>query len=234
MRIQTTWWLAVLFLLPTARVFGMAGTTRIAGPDTAIECERVYTYGWPGGTSALVNAPARQNAWQPWFGECPNDVIHFELVPGDMPQLNALIQRLAEIEAPVRRIVLSPGTEPSGLGFVTSLESGNAIPTVFALGSQPILDRWWGHLPADKKFGVHHHETLPRAMPPTLTIYVEHKMVELDALKIPLDIEIGAVKVRPEQTEEFSAVLTKIEELVSEHQQLREERLPPASLQKRP
>lgn len=234
MRILTTWWLAVLFLLPTASVLGMASTTRIAEPGTVIGVEWVKTYGWPEGTLALVNGPARQNAWQPWFSEHPNDVIHFEMVPGDMQQLNALIQRLAEIQSPVRRIVLSPGTEPSALGFVTSLEPGNSIPAVFAIGSQPMLDRWWERLPADKQFGVHHYEAPPRAVPPTLTIYLEHEMVELDALKVPLDFEIGVVKVRPEQAEEFSAVLKEIEEFVSEHQQLREERLPPASLQKRP
>ena len=221
-----------LILVTTAPAFGAAGTSRVGEPGVELPAESVEHYGWPEGVLAIINDPARRNGWQPWFSEWPNDIIHFEMAPAEMDQLNALIQRLAEVRAPVRRVVLSPAAEPSGLGFVTQLEPGNAVPAVFALGSQPVIDQWYDRLPEDKRFGVHQFEEAPTAMPPTLTVYVGHDMVDLEKLRVPLVLEVAVVELRSVPEDQRPPMLEKLDAYASEHQRQRAERLPPESIRK--
>ena len=57
-----------------------------------------------------------------------------------------------------------------------------------------MLDRWYKTLPevapGVRRFGMDWYREPPTAMPPTLTLYVGHEAVDLDSLKVPLNVEV--------------------------------------------
>ena len=146
---------------------------------------------WPAGAGELVNDPARTVGLNSWFSEWPNDVNQYGFEIATMDDLNRLIKKLAEIKTEVKQLRLCPQKEPRGLGWVTSLPEGNNTPVIFSIGDQSRIDEWYKHV--RKPFGKMEFLAAPIAVPPTLTIYVQNKAVDLDKLEIPegITVEVG-------------------------------------------
>jgi hypothetical protein len=138
--------------------------------------------GWPKGTLELVNTPLRQDAWHPFFSECPNDRYYFGFKPRTIREMNEIMELLARVD-PKCAVILSP--ERVGQGE----EKG--MTAVFSLGSQKIMDQWFLRLP-DGKFGVHKFEAAPKVPAPQMTLHVGALAAELSGLRVPPDMILGA------------------------------------------
>lgn len=148
---------------------------------------------WPAGVGDLVNDPSRTSGWNSSFSEWPNDVNQYSLEIKSTEKLNRLIIKLSAIKTKVRQIHLSYQKEPAGLGWVTRLPEGNGIPVIFSIGDQSQIDAWYMNV--RQQFGVMKFTKASEAVPPTLTIFVQNRSVDLDKLKIPkgIDVSIGCV-----------------------------------------
>lgn len=147
--------------------------------------------GWPVGIVDVVNDECRTVGWNFWFSECPNDVNHYAFAAKSTDDLNRLLKRLAATKAEGICVQLALGSEYPARGF-SFLKPGNGIPAVLAFGNQVQLNEWYSRLeevePGVRKFGVHRYTEPPTAIPPTLTIYVEHPAVDLAKLVVPDEI----------------------------------------------
>ena len=207
----------VAFVMCTGFAWAAGGT------DVVVESgERAHVFKtWPRGTGNIVNDRCRTTGWQPWFSEWPNDVQHYALVIESTDDLNRLLAKISKIEGDLKHIRLACQIEPSSLGFVTSMPKGNGIPVMFTIGDQKQIDDWYKELGntdgnddltkalakglvlekprrgVDKKFGKMTFARVPTAIPPTLTIFVQNPLVELEQLKIPagIDVFVGQVPV---------------------------------------
>jgi hypothetical protein len=171
---------------------------------------------------ALINDPLRGDGWTPCFSEWPNDVNHYAMRVKSPKDVQHLIDLLVEIEGSSVSVFLAPGSEPTGLGFTTSLPEGNGIGATFSVGSQKRIDQWYEHLdkvkPGVRKFGVHIYEKPPIALPPTLTLYVGNEAVDLATFQIPVKVDVGrrySEKYRDEHKDDRA--VQEIEKLVKEH-----------------
>jgi hypothetical protein len=144
---------------------------------------------WPRGVDALVNDASRTTGWNAWFSEWPNDVHQYAFEIKSTDDINRLITRLAAIKANMLQIRLSHRKEPDGLGWVTRIPQGNRIPVIFSIGDQARIDAWYKQV--QKPFGVLEFTRPPVAIPPTLTIFVQNKLVNLEELKIPKGIGVS-------------------------------------------
>jgi hypothetical protein len=174
-------------LLVCSIAYGVAGSDRIATPGRPTTVSKSL----PRGTAEFVNLPSRTEGWNDWFSEWPNDVNHYLYGADDTAEINALIEQFAKIESARLQIRLAPLPEPRGLGWTTSLKKGNGAAAVFSIGDQAILDRWYEQLDGGK-FGVMEFTGKPIAAPPTLTLFVDHKAIDLGVLKIPPRISVAA------------------------------------------
>ncbi len=145
---------------------------------------------WLEGASELVNAASRTSGWNSWFSQWPNDGNQYAFEIKSTGDLNLLIEKLAVIKSDLRQIRLSHLKEPKGLGWVTRVPEGNGIPVIFSIGDQARIDEWFKRV--RKPFGVMEFTATPEAVPPTLTIFVQNKVVKLDELIIPEDIDVLA------------------------------------------
>jgi hypothetical protein len=144
--------------------------------------------GWPEGVGELVNDPMRTTGWYSWFTEWPNDVRQYGFEVKSTDEINRLIEKLGSIKSDLRQIRLSHLKEPSGLGWVTLLPEGNNIAVIFSIGDQRRIDEWYKTV--SKPFGVMEFTAAPMAVPPTLTIFVQNKAVNLEQLRIPKGIHV--------------------------------------------
>jgi hypothetical protein len=144
----------------------------------------------PEGVGVLVNAGSRTSGWNSWFSEWPNDVNQYAFEIKSTDDLNRLIEKLAAIKCDLRQIRLSYLKEPNGLGWVTRVPEGNGISVIFSIGDQARIDEWFKHV--RKPFGAMEFTATPEAIPPTLTIFVQNEVVNLDALTIPEGIDVLA------------------------------------------
>lgn len=178
-------WTAWLWTLAVINVTCAAG-------GTAIVAHREQPVGasdsWADGVADLINDPVRTTGWNSWFSEWPNDVNHYAMEIQNMDDLNRLIVKLARIQSDLKEVRLCVMKEPRGLGWVTSLDEGNGIPVMFTLGDQQRMNEWYAQV--RKPFGVMKFVDTPVAVPPTLTIFVMHPLVDLSALKIPTNITV--------------------------------------------
>ena len=164
--------------------------------------------GWPPGTGEIVNDPCRTKGWNPLFSEWPNDVHHYALVIDSTDDLNRLIAKLAGIKSDLQQIRLSCQTEPRSLGFVTSMPEDNGISVLFTIGDQKQIDDWFKQLEdsddnhdlvttlvkgvvvptpdrrTEKQFGKMTFAFAPTAIPPTLTVFVQNPLVDLEQLMV--------------------------------------------------
>lgn len=174
-------------LLVASVAHGIAGSSRIAEPGRPTTISESL----PQGTAEFVNLPSRTEGWNDWFSEWPNDVNHYLYRAHDPAQINALIEQFARIQSDRLQIRLAPLPEPKGLGWTTSLKTGNGVAAVFSIGDQAILDRWYEQLDG-RRFGVMEFTGKPIAVPPTLTLFVDHQAIDLGSLKIPPQISVAA------------------------------------------
>lgn len=172
---------------------GMSGTSQVAWPGKPVAA----VADWPAGVLELINDPLRTKGWNPWFSEWPNDVNHYAFMVTNSSDVNRLIRKLADIKAGKRVILLAPGKEPRSLGFTTVLPENNGMGVLFSIGSQQSIDGWFQRLPeiepGVRKFGVHRFKAPPAATPPTLTLHVSHRAIDLKKLEIPSTIEVSAI-----------------------------------------
>src|SRR5687768_9742220 len=167
-----------------SQVFAISGTMIVASKGQRANVPA----SWPEGAGAIVNDPARTTGCNSWFSEWPNDVNQYAFDIKGSDDLNRLIEKLAAVKADVRQVRLSYLREPSGLGWVTQVPKGNGIAVIFSIGDQSRIDEWYKTV--RKPFGVMEFTAAPVAVPPTLTIFVQNKAVNLDKLKIPEGITV--------------------------------------------
>jgi len=206
---------------------GISSTTQVASEGQPISQVQVDHYGWPDGVIDLLNNPLRADGWNPWFSEWPNDVNVYEFKIRGSDDLDSIMRQLTQIHSGEIRIALNPASEPRSLGFTTVLPEGNDRAAAFSIGSQNLIDPWYLRLPESepgvRTFGVHRYSECPKAMPPTLTLYVGHSAINLDELDIPADIEVTAQmsdSYREAHTDD--AIVQNIEQFVKEHKRTRE------------
>lgn len=159
---------------------------------------------WPGKIIDVVNDPARTVGWNFFFSECPNDVNHYAFVARSTDDVNRILKKLAAVDAKGTIVLLSLGKEFPAGGF-SFLKKGNNAAAVLAFGNQAIINQWYLHLkevdgqPGVKKFGVNRYTEPPKAMPPTLTIYVENPAVDVGKLAIPAEITVSVAITKEER-----------------------------------
>ncbi|MEX2186296.1 MAG: hypothetical protein WD875_05865 [Pirellulales bacterium] len=177
--------LALVLVAPIAALAaGGTDTVAVTGQPAQV------APGWPEGVGDLVNDSARTAGWNSWFSEWPNDVNQYAFEVKSTDDVNRLIKKLAAIKTDLRQIRLSYLKEPNGLGWVTKAPEQNAIPVIFSVGDQSRIDAWFKHV--RKPFGVMEFTATPVAVPPTLTIFVQNEVVDLDRLEIPKDIDVSS------------------------------------------
>jgi hypothetical protein len=199
----------------TLSVSGWSSTDVVAQPGEPISEDFARTRGWPEALLTLLNDQRRWYGYRPWFSEHPNDVTHYELRPVDVGDLNRLIRALDQLGHPDAQVVLMPGGEPRGLGYAHTMPEGNGVSAVFSIGHQPTLDAWFKLL-RDGRFGVHHFKEPPKALPPTLTIYVDNPIMDWARLEVPARLRVvdGTTR-RPDRPEPASK--TQIEAFLERH-----------------
>ena len=176
-------------LLPTLKCLAAAGTETVA-----IKGQPAHVSdGWPKGVGELVNDETRTIGLGSWFTEWPNDVLHYGFEITSTEDVNRLIEKLVAIKTDLRQVRLSYLKEPKGLGWVTQLPAGNNIAVIFSIGNQSQIDEWYKHV--RKPFGVMEFLAAPIAVPPTITVFVQNGLIDLDKLSIPkgINVESGYV-----------------------------------------
>ncbi|MHC4405125.1 MAG: hypothetical protein ACYTG0_36220 [Planctomycetota bacterium] len=160
--------------------------------------------GWPKGVLALVNDPLRTNGWHPWFSECPNDRYYYAMEVRRPEDVNHLVGILAAIKAEAVQLRLDPAKGAS---------HADGVGAVFTLGNQLIINGWYLRLPevapGIRQFGLHRYHKPPTAQPPTLTLYIGHKAVDLKRLTIPTRVDVAAPNAesyRAKHSDAFEAV----------------------------
>jgi hypothetical protein len=209
--------LAVVVLAATSAL-PMSSTTQVAWRDKPVPAQP----DWPEGVLDLVNDPLRTEGWNPWFSECPNDVNFYAFQVSVTNEVNRLIAKLAAIKSQKAQVFLYPDEEARALAFTTVLDEGNGAAVVFSIGSQERMNQWYQHLreeePGVRIFGVHRYHEPPTAQPPTLTLHVGNKAVDLKSLKIPTSVEVTAVVSASDRAAGKNASLIKaIDDFVAQH-----------------
>ena len=209
-------------LLLVRSAFGIAGYSSVASEGRAVEEES----GWPAKMVDLVNDPARTVGWNFWFSDCPNDVNHYALLAKNTDDLNRLIKKLAATKAKGATVALALGKEYPA-GKFSFLKPGNGIAAVLGFGNQVTLNEWFSHLkeiePGVRQFGVHRYTAPPDAMPPTLTIYVEHPAVDRVKLEIPAEVHvIASVSKEEREKRKDEAAIKTIDRLLERRQRASE------------
>ena len=192
-------------LLLPSRALGIAGKDRVAAKGQ----EARAIPGWPEGVLELINDPVRANGWHSWFSECPNDKYYYEMDVRRPEEVNRLIGILASIRAEAVQVRLDPAEGAAHAG---------GVGAIFSLGNQSIMNRWFQRLPevepGIRQFGVHRYRKPPAVLPPTLTLYVGHKAVDLEKLTIPPNVDVAApnaASYRAKQKDAFQAIDAFIE-----------------------
>ena len=183
---------------------------------------------WPAKMMDVVNDPARTVGWNFWFSECPNDVNHYAFVAKSTDDLNRVLKKLAAVDAKGTTVVLALGKEYP-VGNFSFLRKGNNAAAVLIFGNQSIINQWYVHLkepdgePGVKKFGVHRYTEPPKAMSPTMTIYVENPAVEVEKLVIPAALTVAAAVTKEErEARKDEAPLKAIDALLLKRQRAAE------------
>jgi hypothetical protein len=214
---------AVILGAPSV-VCAIAGFSAVASQDQKLEDNGH----WPVKMVGVLNDPARTVGWNFWFSECPNDVNQYAFVAKSTDDLNRILKKLAAVDAKGMTVVLALGKE-FPVGNFAFLKKGNNAAAVLAFGNQSRINQWYIHLkepegePGVKKFGVHRYTEPPKAMPPTLTIYVENPAVNVEKLSIPAELTVGASITKEERAaRKDDAMLKAIDALLLRRQRAAE------------
>lgn len=162
----------ILLLLSLNSALGRGGTMEVAWKGQLVQPNPA----WPGGVLDLINDETRTGGWRPYFSGALNDVTHYAFEITSMDDLNRLVRKLAASKTTQRRIRLSYEKEPTGLGYVSMLPKGNGSACIFSISDQPLRGQGRPN---------------NTALPPTLTLYVQNKFVDLDKLEVPDGIEVS-------------------------------------------
>ncbi len=173
-------------LVCAPRAWAAGGTSQVASKGHKVTAQE----SWPKGLAECLKHPSRTAGWNPWFTEWPNDVEHFQFVIKNTDEANEVLKLFAEIKADLH-VHLALGEEPAGIGWVSKLEPGNDTALLLSCGDQNRMNEWYAQL-GGRKFGVMEFERCPVAVPPTLTIFVQNKAIDLEALRIPGKIRVSA------------------------------------------
>lgn len=190
----------VVAVAAPAPVWAIAGFSSVAAQGQPLEDNGQ----WPVKMVDVLNDPARTVGWNFWFSECPNDVNQYAFVAKSTDDLNRILKKLAAVDAKGMTVVLALGKE-FPVGNFAFLKKGNNAAAVLAFGNQARINQWYIHLkepegePGMKKFGVHRYTEPPKAMPPTLTIYVENPAVNIEKLSIPAELTVSAAITKEER-----------------------------------
>src|SRR6476620_2244412 len=176
--------IAVSIFLPASDSLAVGGTSVVATKGQAVS----VAASWPKGVGEVINDETRSSGWNDWFSEWPNDVNHYGFEVASTADVNRLIKKLASIKSDLIQVRLSHMKEPEGLGWVTHLPKDNNIAVIFSIGDQSQIDEWYKHV--RKPFGVMEFVAVPIAVPPTLTIFVQNELIDLDKLSIPKGITV--------------------------------------------
>jgi hypothetical protein len=206
---------------------GISGTNHVASEGQPVTETQADRLGWPTGVIDLLNDPLRADGWNPWFSEWPNDVNVYEFKPQSSEESSSIIESLTKIRSDAIQIQLNPGNEPHAIGFTTVLPEENDIAAVFSIGSQNLIDPWFQRLPEPepgiRTFGVHRFTECPKAMPPTLTLYVGHPAIDLNKLDIPANVKVIAeMSDSYREGHKDDATIQDIEQFVTQHAKQRE------------
>jgi hypothetical protein len=179
---------------------------------------------WPAKMVDVLNDPARTVGWNFWFSECPNDVNNYAFVAKSTDDLNRILKKLAAVDGKGMTVVLALGKE-FPVGNFAFLKKGNNAAAVLAFGNQATINQWYVHLkepkgePGVKKFGVNRYTEPPKAMSPTLTIYVENPTVDIEKLSIPAALTVAAAITKEErEARKDAAILKAIDALLLKRQ----------------
>jgi hypothetical protein len=200
----------------TRRVLLAAGLTLVAalpanalymefvGGAEPVSLQQAGEYGWPKGTLTLVNHKLRKQSWYGVWSGHPNDARHFVYQVESTEQANQLLAVLAEIEAPVKRVLLSP--EPS---FRSTLSKGVQGNLTFGIGSGPIVKQYFSR--HQKGVSLDDLPNLYRPMAPMVTIYVGDDRIQVPQLIIPKGVNVRVLDplpktISPKLREELGAV----------------------------
>jgi len=213
----------LLLALPVI-AWAIAGTDHVATPGQMIALEAVENYEWPEGTLELVNDPLRGDGWHPWFSECPNDVLYFEMNVQRNEDVRHLIDRMRKVKSLRRQIVLHPGSQAEPIPLTKRRLTDAGIGAVFQIGSQARINQWYEHLaevrPGVKGFGRLEYEKPPEARPPTLVLYVQHPAVNLDKLQVPPTIQVTCeIDQNFRKDEANRELVDQIEQFVARHKE---------------
>lgn len=216
-----------LLLAVPFTAWAIAGTDHVAAPGQAIAPEVVEDYEWPEGTLELANDPLRGDAWHPWFSECPNDVLYFEMSVQRNEDVRQLIDRMRKVKSLRRQVVLHPGSQAEPIPLTKRRLTDAGIGAVFQIGSQTRINQWFEHLaeirPGVKGFGRIEYEKPPEARPPTLVLYVQHPAVNLDALQVPATIQVTSEIDQSFRMDEANRkLIDRIDRFVARHKSRQE------------
>lgn len=114
-------------------------------------------------------------------------------------EMNHLIMKLAAIRNSDSQVRLNPEKEGRSLSFGFQLEEGRRPTAMFSIGDQKKINQWFEHLektlgsdakPVARTFGVHRYTEPPKALPPTLTLYLGNENFDLEKLRFPPNIKV--------------------------------------------
>lgn len=153
---------------------------------------------------------------------------HYAFVAKSTDDLNRILKKLAAVDTKGTTVVLALGKEYP-VGNFSFLKKGNSAAAVLAFGNQAIINQWYVHLtapegePGVKKFGVNRYTEPPKAMSPTLTIYVENPAVVVEKLVIPAEITVSVAITKEErEARKDEAPLKAIDALLLKRQRAAE------------
>ena len=191
---------ATAYLVAPSVAWAIAGFSPVAAEGQPVGEDKP----WPARLVDVVNDPARSVGWNFWFSECSNDVNHYAFVAKSTDDLNRILKKLAAVDAKGKMVVLTLGKE-FPVGNFSFLKKGNNAAAVLAFGNQAVINQWYVHLkesdgePGVKKFGLHSYTEPPKALSPTLTIYVENPAVNVEKLMIPAELTVVAAVTKEER-----------------------------------
>lgn len=214
--------LAALVAIPQ-RALAFATTIAIASPGREFSKElAIVDYAWPQGFLELVNDKRRTVGWWHVFSECPNDVMHFAYAVNWARDLPQIIEQFTAIKAQGLRVMLVPAAAGA-----PGVKSDQPVAAVLATGSQALMDKWYRHLreEIDEKgrktrvWGQHRYTSVPKAMAPTLWIYVEHPHIDVSKLEFPVEVNVIAEVPKEEAAKRDGddKTLKAIEQVVAAH-----------------
>jgi hypothetical protein len=191
--------LTLIAALPASALY-----MEFTGGAEPVSLEQAADYGWPKGTLTLVNHKLRKQQWHGVWSGHPNDSRSFVYQVESTEQANQLLAALGEIDAPVKRVLLS--AEPS---FRSTLSKGVQGNVTFGIGSEKLIEQYYGF-----REKIPTLKDLPRVfgpMAPLVTIYAGDDRIRVPQLVVPKGVKVRILdplpkSISPKLREELEAV----------------------------